>query len=81
MIETSQREFELLQFLLKNAGEVQQGQTILDAIWVKPFYGDPNILDVYMGYLRKKVEEEGKAQLLHTVRGVGFIARVGELKS
>ena len=81
VIETSQREFELLQFLLKNAGEVQQRQTILDAIWGKPFYGDPNILDVYMGYLRKKVEEEGKAQLLHTVRGVGFIARVGELKS
>ena len=81
VIETSQKEFELLQLLLKNAGEVQKRQTILDAIWGNPFYGDPNILDVYIGYLRKKVEEKGKEELLHTVRGVGFVARVGRLKS
>ena len=38
--------------------------------------GDPNSLDVYMGYLRKKVEAKGEPQLLHTIRGVGFIARL-----
>lgn len=80
-IALSQREFELLHFLVKNAGDVQSRQTILDAVWGAPFVGDPNTLDVYMGYLRKKVEAEGEPQLLHTVRGVGFMARVGEPKS
>ena len=80
-IALSQREFELLLFLVKNAGDVQSRQTILDAVWGAPVGGDPNTLDVYMGYLRKKGEAEGEAQLLHTVRGVGFMARVGDRKS
>ena len=79
-IHLSQREFELLLFLVRNAEKVQSRQTILDAVWGTPFIGDPNTLDVYMGYLRKKVEAPGEAQLLHTVRGVGFMARVGEPK-
>jgi two-component system response regulator MprA len=79
-IALSQREFELLLFLVRNADEVQLRQTILDAVWGAPFVGDPNTLDVYMGYLRKKVEAKGEAQLLHTVRGVGFMARVGDPK-
>ena len=79
-IALSQREFELLLFLVKHAEEVQSRQTILDVVWGAPFVGDPNTLDVYMGYLRKKVEVKGEAQLLHTVRGVGFMARVGDPK-
>ena len=74
----SQREFELLQHLISNAGEVQERQMILDAVWGSPFVGDPNTLDVYMGYLRKKVELPGQPRLLHTVRGVGFIARMDD---
>jgi two-component system response regulator MprA len=77
----SQREFELLLFLVKHAEEVQSRQTILDVVWGAPFVGDPNTLDVYMGYLRKKVEAQGEPLLIHTVRGVGFIARVGEPKA
>ena len=80
-IDLSQREFELLLFLVRNADSVQSRQTILDAVWGAPFVGDPNTLDVYMGYLRKKVEAPRQPQLLHTVRGVGFMARVGEPKS
>ncbi|MDB4338184.1 response regulator transcription factor [Synechococcus sp. AH-603-L18] len=80
-IDLSQREFELLLFLVRNADSVQSRQTILDTVWGAPFVGDPNTLDVYMGYLRKKVEAKGEAQLLHTVRGVGFMARVGEPRS
>ena len=80
-IALSQREFELLLFLVKHTGNVQSRQAILDAVWGDPFVGDPNTLDVYMGYLRKKVETKGEAQLLHTVRGVGFMARVGEPKA
>ena len=79
-IALSQREFELLLFLVRNADAVQSRQTILDSVWGTPFVGDPNTLDVYMGYLRKKVETPGQPQLLHTVRGVGFMARVGEPK-
>ena len=80
-IALSQREFELLLFLVRHADEVLARQVILDAVWGAPFVGDPNTLDVYMGYLRKKVEAKGEPQLLHTVRGVGFMARVGDPKS
>ena len=72
----SQREFELLAYLMRHNNKVQTRQRILEAVWGKPFVGDPNSLDVYMGYLRKKVEAKGEPQLLHTVRGVGFMARV-----
>ena len=68
-IALSQREFELLLFLVRNADEVQSRQTILDAVWGAPFVGDPNTLDVYMGYLRKKVEAPGRtATAAHRAR-------------
>lgn len=72
----SQREFDLLTYLVKHNNEVQTRQQILEGVWGKPFVGDPNSLDVYMGYLRKKVEVKGEPQLLRTVRGVGFMARL-----
>ena len=72
----SQREFDLLAYLVKHNGKVQTRQDILEGVWGSPFVGDPNSLDVYMGYLRKKVEAKGEPQLLHTIRGVGFIARL-----
>ena len=76
----SQREFELLCFLVREPNRVHSRQSILDGVWGAPFIGDPNTLDVYLGYLRRKVERTGQAQLLHTVRGVGVMARVGEAK-
>ena len=72
----SQREFDLLAFLVKHHGEVQARQHILDSVWGAPFVGDPNTLDVYMGYLRRKLEGPDHPRLLHTVRGVGFMARL-----
>ena len=72
----SQREFDLLSYLVKHSGEVQPRLQILEGVWGSPFVGDPNTLDVYMGYLRRKVEMPDAPQLLHTVRGVGFIARL-----
>ena len=71
----SQREFELLCFLVREPNRVHSRQSILDGVWGSPFIGDPNTLDVYLGYLRRKVERTGQAQLLHTVRGVGVMAR------
>ena len=79
-IQLSQREFDLLVYLVQHANTVMPRQTILEAVWGKPFVGDPNTLDVYMGYLRRKIEGNGLARLLHTSRGVGYMARVGELK-
>jgi len=72
----SQREFDLLVYLIKHQGAVQPRQQILEAVWGQPFVGDPNTLDVYMGYLRRKIENPDQPTLLHTVRGVGFIARL-----
>ena len=80
-ISLSQREFDLLHHLVRHADAVQSRQSILDAVWGSPFVGDPNTLDVYLGYLRKKLEKSGQPQLLHTIRGAGFMARVGEPKA
>ena len=76
----SQREFELLCFLVRQPETVHSRQEILDGVWGSSFVGDPNTLDVYLGYLRKKVERSGTPQLLHTVHGVGVTARVGAPK-
>ena len=75
-LKLSQREFDLLAYLVQHHDQVQPRQTILDNVWGAPFVGDPNTLDVYMGYLRRKVEMSGQPTLLHTIRGVGFMARV-----
>ena len=75
-INLSQREFDLLVCLVQEAGTVLPRQQILETVWGHPFVGDPNALDVYMGYLRRKVESPGQPRLLHTVRGVGFMARL-----
>ena len=72
----TQREFDLLCYLIGRPGEVLHRQNILEGVWGKPFVGDPNTLDVYMGYLRRKIEKPNQPQLLHTIRGVGFMARL-----
>ena len=61
---------------MSGQGTVQPRQQILDSVWGTPFVGDPNTLDVYMGYLRRKLEGPERPKLLHTVRGVGFMARL-----
>ena len=80
VVELSQREFDLLAFLIREPERVYSRQAILDGVWGAPFIGDPNLLDVYVGYLRRKIERSGLPQLIHTVRGVGFSLRVGAVK-
>jgi two-component system, OmpR family, response regulator MprA len=80
VLELSQREFDLLAFLIREPERVHSRQAILEAVWGAPFIGDPNLLDVYVGYLRRKIERSGLPQLIHTVRGVGFTLRVGAVK-
>ena len=79
-INLSNKEYELLKHLVKNINQIQKRETIIESIWGENFVGDPNVLDVYIGYLRKKVEWSGEPQLIHTVRGVGFMAMVGPAK-
>jgi two-component system response regulator MprA len=78
LITLSQREFELLAFLIRQPEKVHPRQEILEAVWGNPFIGDPNLLDVYVGYLRRKLEKPGLPRLIHNVRGVGFSLRLGE---
>lgn len=80
LVELSQREFELLAYLIREPERVHARQSILDAVWGSPFIGDPNLLDVYIGYLRRKLERPGMPHLIHTVRGVGFTLKVGEVR-
>ena len=75
-IDLSKTEFELLELLVRNAGIVLDHSTIYDRIWGYDFGPDSKNLAVYISYLRRKVEGRGETKLIHTVRGVGYTARV-----
>jgi DNA-binding response OmpR family regulator len=66
------REFALLEYLLRNAGRVLSRCMILEKVWGLGFDPESNLVDVYIGYLRRKIERNGSARLLHSVRGVGY---------
>lgn len=66
------REFSLLQLLLHQAGEVVSRDTILQVVWPDQDTGASNIIEVYVRYLRQKLELEGERRLIHTVRGQGY---------
>ena len=74
-LELSKTEFELLELLIRNTGIVLDHSTIYDRIWHYDFGPDSKNLAVYIGYIRRKTEEHAEPRLIHTVRGVGYIAR------
>ena len=74
-IDLSKTEYELLELLVRNAGVVLDHSTIYDRIWHYDFGPDSKNLAVYIGYLRRKTEDGGGDRLIHTVRGVGYVAR------
>ena len=74
-IELTKREFELLSTLARNAGVVLTRERLLELVWGYDFVADTNVVDVFVGYLRRKFEADGTPRLLHTVRGVGFVLR------
>ncbi|WP_026343781.1 response regulator transcription factor [Nocardia sp. BMG111209] len=74
-IELTKREFELLSTLARNAGVVLSRERLLELVWGYDFAADTNVVDVFVGYLRRKLEAEGTPRLLHTIRGVGFVLR------
>ncbi len=75
-IELTQREFALLQLFLRHPGEVLDRARLHEEVWGYTFDPGTNIADVFVGYLRRKLEADGGTRVLHTVRGVGFILRV-----
>ena len=68
-------EFELLHYFLRHPRQVLERRQILTNVWGYDFGGDNNVLEVYVGYLRKKMEVNNQPRLIHTVRGVGYILR------
>jgi len=74
-LELTRTEFALLELFMRHPRQVLTRSTIFEHVWGYDFGAASNTLGVYMGYLRRKTEENGGARLLHTVRGVGYILR------
>jgi DNA-binding response OmpR family regulator len=73
-VELSAREFALLEYLMRNAGEVVSRTRILDHVWDYNYDGLSNVVDVYVGYLRRKLgTSNGGEPFIRTVRGVGYV--------
>ncbi len=71
-ISVSPREFALLEVLMRNAGRVVSKAELLDKVWGSEFDGDPNVVEVYVGYLRKKIDRPFDRSDLETIRGEGY---------
>ena len=78
-IDLTAREFELLEYLLRHEGELVSREMLTREVWREPSRGTPldNVIDVHIARVRKKVDTEGRAKLIHTIRGVGFLLKVG----
>jgi DNA-binding response OmpR family regulator len=75
LIELTSKEFDLLELFLRHPRKVLTRETIYDRVWGYDFGGESNIIEVYIRYLRQKLETDGKSRLLFTVRGVGYVLR------
>ncbi len=71
-VDLSPLEFRLLHCLMRHPGQVLSRETLLDRVWSYDYAGGSNVVDVYVRYLRRKIEEPGESKLLHTVRGLGY---------
>jgi DNA-binding response OmpR family regulator len=74
-LELTRREFELLETFVRHAGIVLSRPQLLDQVWGYDFAVDGNVVDVFVGYLRRKLEAAGEPRILRTVRGVGFVLK------
>lgn len=74
-IELTKKEFDLLEYLLENKGIVLSRDTLLDRVWGYDYVGETNAIDVYIRYLRTKIEEPFHEKFIQTVRGVGYVIR------
>jgi len=69
------REFTLLEYLMRHAGQVLTRQQLLDSVWGIDFDAGSNVVDVYVSYLRRKLDRDGEASVIETVRGAGYRVR------
>ena len=74
-VELTKKEFDLLRQLLENKGRVLPREALLDSVWGFDFVGETNSVDVYIRFLRSKIDEAFGFKLIHTVRGVGYVIR------
>src|SRR5437660_2073034 len=74
-IELTQREFELLEYLMRNERIVISRQRLLDEVWGYDPFSTTNTIEVFVSNLRRKLESEGEPRLLHTIRGAGYVLR------
>lgn len=74
-IELTRREFDLLVFLIDHCNQVLSREQLLNEVWGFDYAGETNVVDVYIGYLRKKIDHDFSHPLIHTVRGVGFMIK------
>jgi len=74
-IDLTMKEFELLKYLMEHPSEVLTREQILENVWGYDFIGESNVIEVYIRYLRLKIEDEGEKRLIQTVRGVGYVLR------
>lgn len=72
LIELTKKEYELLKYLLENKNIALDREKILEKVWGYDYYGDTNVIDVYVRYLRSKIDQQYGVELIKTVRGVGY---------
>ena len=74
-VQLTRREYELLEYMLRNKRVVLTRDQILQAVWGYDYAGDTNVVDVYLRYLRSKIEEPYNKKYIHTIRGVGYVIK------
>ena len=74
-VELTRREFDLLRYLMENKEKVISRESLLDHVWGFDFVGETNAVDVYIRFLRSKIDEAFGVKLIHTVRGVGYVVK------
>lgn len=74
-VELTKKEYDLLEYLIRNRNIVLNRERILQDVWSYEFTGDTKIVDVYISYLRSKLDEHFKQKYIHTVRGVGYVVK------
>lgn len=73
IIELTKKEYELLKYLMENKNIALDREKILERVWGYDYYGDTNVIDVYVRYLRSKIDQKYDATIIRTVRGIGYI--------
>jgi DNA-binding response OmpR family regulator len=74
-VELTAKEFDLLELFMRHPRQVLTRDTIYEQVWGYDFGGESNIIEVYIRYLRSKLEADGEPRMLQTVRGVGYVLR------